>query len=348
MGGAVSPRFEPRALRGAYAVVNRRIADLLEARDPLLSVEDVGISHGAPGSERARQREGDWCPPAALLCEEDDRATFDALRQRQAGAFVTSYTRMRSEWSTPRGAYDEATQPTDVSPETDLRGARSSGVFLHELLERVPLDSFAASATFDAWRSRLDVVALFDEAMPTHRIERTQREHAERLVWGAYTTAVSLPGGGRLERIATAPRVVREMDFVFAMREALEAESPLRGVRGYVRGAIDLAFDLDGLTYFVDWKSDSLPSYSPQALERRVRDHYESQAQLYAVAIVKLLGVRTEHEHEARFGGMIYCFLRGFEAGGHGIWSARPGWRQVLEWENALRAPRNRSVGPAS
>jgi exodeoxyribonuclease V beta subunit len=79
-----------------------------------------------------------------------------------------------------------------------------------------------------------------------------------------------------------------------------------------------------------------------------VRDSYQAQAQLYAVAILKLLGVRTEEEHEARFGGMIYCFLRGLDATGNGVWSARPAWSQVLGWENALRAPRRRAGGSAS
>jgi len=332
-------RLEPRTLRGAYAVVNRRIGDMLESGHPLLSVEDIGI--GAPPAPLASAppQEDGWSPPQTLLRDEDDRARFDDLRRRRAGAFVTSYTRMRSEWSAPRRAFEDASWVVDSAPETELRGARTTGVFLHELLERIPLDSFATSADFDAWRSRSDVSALYDEAMAAHRIERTQREHAERLVWSAYTTALSLPDGRRLERIAAAPRVVREMDFVFPMRE-LDSEPSAGRVRGYVRGAIDLAFDVDGRTYFVDWKSDSLPSYTPEALERRVHEYYEPQAQLYAVAIGKLLGVRSELEHEARFGGMFYCFLRGFEDGGRGIWSARPAWSQVQEWESALRAPR--------
>jgi exodeoxyribonuclease V beta subunit len=337
-------RLEARALRGAYAAVNRRIADMLESGHPLFSVEDIGIRASSVPSVPARPQEDAWSPPRSLLHDDDDRPRFDDLRRRRAGAFVTSYTRMRGEWSAPRQPFDEAPGVVDAAPETELRGARTTGVFLHELLERIPLESFAASADFDVWRSRSDVGALYDEALAAHRIERTQREHAERLVWSAYTTGLSLPDGPRLERIAALPRVVREMDFVFPMRE-LDAERSADRVRGYVRGAIDLAFDVDGRTYFVDWKSDSLPSYSPEALARRVREHYEPQAQLYAVAIGKLLGVRSELEHESRFGGMLYCFLRGFDDGGCGIWSARPAWSQVQEWESALRAPRPRSGG---
>ena len=330
-------RFEPRSLRGPYGVINRRVAELLQSGDPLLSVENVGIAKEPPRSSQARPREGDWRPPEALLREDNDGATLAELRRAHAGAFVTSYTRMKGDRGTARPVPEET---IEAAPETDLRGARTSGVFLHELLERVPLASFASCAGIDSWRSRPDVSVLFDEGMAAHRIERTQRDHAERLVWAAYTTVVALPGGGRLEGIASAPRVVREMDFVFPVPEAHETSPPFRTVRGYVRGSIDLAFEIGGLTYFVDWKSDSLASYSPEAVGRRVCGSYEPQAQLYAVAIGKLLGVRTQQEHEARFGGMFYCFLRGFDAAGQGLWAARPGWDQVLAWERTLRVPR--------
>jgi exodeoxyribonuclease V beta subunit len=335
---------QPRALRGAYDVVNRRLADLLDSGEPLLSVEDVDFQNESARSAQSRERGRDWCPPAGLLCEEDDRAKLADLRRRRAGAFVTSYTRMKGDWATGRGASDEAIESIEAASETALRGARTSGVFLHELLERIPLASFRTSG-FDSWRSLLDVSELFDEAVVAHRIEGMQREHAERLVWAAYTTVVRLPGRGLLGGIAAAPHVVREMDFVFPMAGPVETAASLRGVRGYVRGSIDLAFEFDGLTYFVDWKSDSLPSYAPESLDRRVRNRYETQARLYSVAIAKLLGVRTSQEYEARFGGMLYCFLRGFDAEGQGLWSARPSWQQVLEWESALRAPRYRASG---
>jgi exodeoxyribonuclease V beta subunit len=96
---------------------------------------------------------------------------------------------------------------------------------------------------------------------------------------------------------------------------------------------------VDGVVYFVDWKSDSLASYAPDAVHRHVSAYYEVQARLYSVAIAKLLGVRTADEHDSRFGGMFYCFLRGFDARGNGVWSARPRWQQVLGWEGELRQP---------
>jgi exodeoxyribonuclease V beta subunit len=216
----------------------------------------------------------------------------------------------------------------------------------------VPLASFASSSR-DAWRGRPEVAALFDEAMAVHRVDAAQREHAEQLVWTAYTTPLAMPGGAALARLADAARVVREMDFVFpvtassSLSDSPSASAPSAAVPEperarpvYVRGSLDLAFEHGTLTYFADWKTDALASYEPAALGRHVEAHYIDQVHLYALAVVKLLGVATREQYEARFGGLLYVFLRGLDAAGRGLWSARPTWEQVLAWEDALRARR--------
>jgi exodeoxyribonuclease V beta subunit len=327
----------PARMSGAYGAVNRRVVELARAPSPLVTVEDVppiALVPASPGGAAALES---WRPPEALLAVEAASTEHARLRERHAGVVVTSYTRMRGGRAQVRAAWPEeaearrvekAEESVDQVPATTLRSARASGVFVHEVLERVPLASFGAS--FDEWRVRPDVASLFDEAIAVHRVEPAQRAHAERLVWDAFTTPFALPDGGSLERIAAAPRVVREMEFVF----------PLAGARTAVRGSLDLAFELGPRTYFVDWKTDSLASYAPGALGAHVREHYEDQVRLYALAVVKLLGVRSREELEERFGGIVYCFLRGLGGGGAGVWSARPGWDELLAWEEALRARR--------
>jgi exodeoxyribonuclease V beta subunit len=242
---------------------------------------------------------------------------------------------------------EKALDVTDDTIVTPLRSARASGIFLHEALERVPIGSFGGANGLDAWRERADVGSVFDEAMATHRIDRAQRKHAENLVWAAYTTPMALPRGRRIAGLAFADRLVREMEFVFPIPEgshptlAEPAWHPVQVERGYVRGSLDLAFDEGGMTYFVDWKSDSLRSYAPEALARHVSDHYTEQAALYALCIVKLLGIHSAEDYERRFGGLLYCFLRGLDAAGNGVWSAYPTWNDVLASESALRARRH-------
>jgi exodeoxyribonuclease V beta subunit len=340
----------PRGLRGPYNIVNRRVAALLESGEGLLTVAEVPVMSRAQAGAAPRDDEQatqGWQPPAALLRQEDETSA-GSLRRSRTGPFVTSYTRMRGDRAVSRsprtGEADGVAEAADTASTTQLRGARTSGVFLHELLEHVPLASFAGGVAIDAWRSRPDVAELFDEAMAVHRIDRAQRGHAEQLLWAAYTTPLDLPGGGRLEGLSAAGRVVREMDFVFPMPSG-PGETPGASAQGLVRGSIDLAFEHGGATYFVDWKSDSLASYAPAALERHVREHYETQARLYTLAIVKLLGATTPERYDARFGGMVYCFLRGLDARGHGLWSARPTWEAVCSWERDLGPLPDQSPG---
>ncbi len=346
---------ESKPVRGPYGRVQRRVVELVRAKDPLVSVEAVADGAAvrvAPEPLPAAP----WQPPAALLHDRDERGAYASLRERHAATLVTSYTRLRGERAGLRSSSTEQPEDRrleksadtfDDAPATNLRSARASGVFLHELLEQMPLASFALPGDFAAWRVRPDVCALFEENLAAHRIESAQREHAERLVWAAYTMPVALPGGDRLDGFAMATRVVREMEFVYPIPEPGHptladgaAHTPLCVSHGYVRGSLDLAFQHRGLTYFADWKSDSLVSYAPDSLARHVALHYEDQAKLYALAVVRLLGVRSRADHEARFGGLLYCFLRGFDEEG-GLWSSRPSWDDLLAWDESRRARRD-------
>jgi exodeoxyribonuclease V beta subunit len=323
----------PDRLRGPYEAINRRVAELAAAGGDLVSVEDLPRLVAIAGGRTEATRATPWQPSVALLTETDAPGDHAALRESRAGAVVTSYTRMHAGRSSARAAWAEPTERRiekadeefDAARPAALRSARTSGVFLHEVLERVPLASFAA-ADFDAWRALPEVAAVVEDAMAVHRVAPEQREHAERLVWLAFTTPVALPEGTTLARIADADRVVREMEFVFAVT----------GNGAYVRGSLDLAFEHRGRTYFVDWKTDSLGSYARPTLAAHVEAHYTDQVHLYALATVKLLGIATKAEHDARFGGLLYCFLRGFDERGAGLWSARPSWEDVAAWDEAL------------
>ncbi len=328
---------QAKSMKGPYDPVNERVVECVAAGDPLFAVDDVASAGAAPPLVEPPAAPVEWAPPEDLLRDQDTRARYAKLRERAAGAVVTSYTRLRGERPGRRSTWERAEDrraekgagALDDASFVPLRGARGSGVFLHEILERVPLTSFAMREPA-AWRGLPEVSTLFDDATAVHRIESAQRAHAEEMVWRAYTAPVVLPAdGARLEGLAHAARVVREMDFVFPI--------PGRDETGYVRGSLDLAFEHRGLTYFVDWKSDSLASYAPDALERHVLGHYADQVTLYTLAVGKLLGTESRNDHEQRFGGLIYCFLRGLDGQGGGIWTSRPSWDEVRASEMALR-----------
>ena len=106
-------------------------------------------------------------------------------------------------------------------------------------------------------------------------------------------------------------------------------------------GFVDLLFTHEGKSFFLDWKSDILPSFDEESLVRHVEANYETQAHLYTLALLRLLGVSDEASFEGRFGGFLYVFLRGLDPAspGTGVYARRPSWREVLETERALLDP---------
>lgn len=322
----------PATPSGAYAKVHRRLVDVLGWDTPGFTVEDVGPEPALSGPPR-HAPSSPWEPPAKWLASDADDRPYARLREERAAAVVTSYTRLhrdrdlRIRWEDEDQEPPRSVSAVSAVDETLLRSTRISGIFLHELLERVPLSSFGAP-DFASWRALPEVSALVDETMGVFRIERVQREHAERLVWSAFTTPVDLPEGEHIDGIARHDRLVREMAFVFACPASGD------GSRVYARGSIDLAFEHDGRTYFVDWKSDRLASYERATLDQHVSAHYVEQVELYTLAVVQLLGADTQSEYEERFGGILYFFLRGL--GPRGVWFSRPSWMDVMAWEGDL------------
>ena len=83
----------------------------------------------------------------------------------------------------------------------------------------------------------------------------------------------------------------------------------LSGPRGFVKGFIDAIVAWDDRWFVIDYKSDVLDD-DPRALKAHVDEHYRVQAELYALAAAKMLGLAGEQDRQARFGGLLYWFVR--------------------------------------
>ena len=100
-----------------------------------------------------------------------------------------------------------------------------------------------------------------------------------------------------------------------------------------------MVFERDKLMYFADWKGDLLPSYEPFAVARHVDRHYRLQARIYSLGVVRLLAIDTERDYDAKFGGLLYVFLRGVSRTGDGkagLYFARPSWNEIVSYESEL------------
>ena len=90
-------------------------------------------------------------------------------------------------------------------------------------------------------------------------------------------------------------------------------------------------FEHAGRVYWLDWKSDSLTDWSEQSISAHVAEHYRLQADIYSLAMLRLLSIRDEDSYQSRFGGVVYFFLRSAAA-----WVDRPSYDQVRLAEDML------------
>jgi exodeoxyribonuclease V beta subunit len=92
-------------------------------------------------------------------------------------------------------------------------------------------------------------------------------------------------------------------------------------------------FEHGGRAYFGDWKTDRLPAWDAATVDAHVARNYALQEQLYALALLQMLGVTDEASYEARFGGTLYLFVRGMPAA---VRSRRPSYAEVSAWRDQI------------
>jgi exodeoxyribonuclease V beta subunit len=264
---------------------------------------------------------------------------MEGPRARARGLTITSYSRikaLRGGYKGPDldGAVIEAPNddvhrvPPELAARTELPAGAETGRFLHELLEVVSLDALRRGPISQDPES----TDLFLRTLDRFGLSRSYFDHAADLVERAYLAPVSLEGRV-IDGIASAGRIVREMEFLYPLSGS--------GSRTFIKGFIDLVFEHDGRVFVADWKSDLLPGYSAGELAAHVEENYRLQAELYTLAMMKHLGIASRAGHEERFGGVVYAFLRAMERSGDGtagICSFRPSYEEALGFEASLSA----------
>jgi len=230
--------------------------------------------------------------------------------------------------------------------EGELPGGTASGSMLHEILEFIPFDSLIQTQAFDDWRQLKEIDDIVAAAMNRNGIDMKYRREAETMVYNALTDEIPLDQGRSIPGLCHCQNILREMEFLFPFPEdghpPLSALKPGKLVieRGYIKGFVDLVVKHDGLVYFADWKSDLLPSYERETVDKHVDTHYELQAKLYSLALVKALAIGSEAVYDQSFGGLFYVFLRSLgeeNARTPGVYSKKPSWADILEYEDKVK-----------
>ncbi|MFC4764940.1 exodeoxyribonuclease V subunit beta [Dyella koreensis] len=235
------------------------------------------------------------------------------------------------------------------------RGAMA-GTFLHDLLEWAAEEGFAQVAD--------------DPSLATEQIMRRCQRHAwqdqvETLSrWLPSLLRMPLPlADDRMLALGDLRRTTSyraELEFWFAAHRVdttvldrlvtahtLEARPRLPLLRdqlnGMLKGFIDLLFEHDGRYYVVDYKSNWLgpdaSAYTAEAMRDSVlRERYDLQYAIYTLALHRQLRVRLpDYDYDRHIGGVLYLYLRGVDAQGHGVHRERLP-RQLIEAMDVLFA----------
>jgi exodeoxyribonuclease V beta subunit len=107
-----------------------------------------------------------------------------------------------------------------------------------------------------------------------------------------------------------------------------QARSPLQPLQleGMLIGFMDLVLEHQGRYFVLDYKSNRLPTYTPETLQGAILEHrYDVQYTLYILALHRLLVSRlADYDYDLHVGGAVYLFLRGIDQPGAGVFVDRP------------------------
>ena len=325
------------------------------------AVSDVALRFPGDLNDDERARLAAYVPaaPAPDLDDEPYRAVVYGSRR---GRVVTSYTDIKRRENAqaptllgPEPAANDVVNATSAvtlaQERARLPGGAQVGIVFHEALEHIDLGAARDASTLSAF---VDVAgSAIDPFARIGFTEAQQQVAAEILLH-----ALHRPLGPALPALVHVDDVLREVDFQLPLPEGAHAAlgqvisnelMPFRSTRGFLVGSMDVVLRHHGRAWFLDWKSDVVVhatqpeclDFSAERLSAWVHDEYALQLEIYTVALLRFLGIVDEADYEARFGGVLYVFLRPFGASAHepgqGLVVRRPSFAEVQGYEDKLR-----------
>lgn len=287
---------------------------------------------------------------AEIVLEEDGTRAQrqEAVPETMSGDEETAAPETRAE---PR----ENHKTEDIITAADLPPGAAAGTALHALLEHTPFASVLEADHPEAWLAQPGRRARVEEILKRESVSADHAPAAARAVWNALraplpgdprdnlgeplTGDTATPGQGRLADVAPTD-LHHEVEFLLSCDDAfgftrpdvsdeslpqdVTMKSTPRGV--FLWGFIDLVYRRNGRYYLLDWKSNLLPAYDNDSIQRSMNEHrYHLQWKLYAVALDRWLMKRLPgYDPALHFGGVLYLYLRGTTARRFAGFTAHP------------------------
>jgi len=245
---------------------------------------------------------------------------------------VTSFTALTSGHVADQPDYDEQPSALIDSPVArDIfgfpRGAHA-GCCIHSIFEQIDFVTYE--------REMLEL--LVDDALIANGFESDWMPVISNMVESVLATPLDSEKTLYLKSVGVKQRLV-ELEFHYplavinaaglrdllleyefastaVMRQAIERIN-FADVSGFMKGFIDLVFEIDGCFYLADYKSnwlgDDSSAYSGDCLVQvMAHESYYLQYLFYILALHRYLSLRlSDYDYDQHFGGVFYLFVRG-------------------------------------
>lgn len=203
--------------------------------------------------------------------------------------------------------------------ESWLPRGTTTGTFLHKLLEDIDFSfvqqQHKLNCSADNWLSELSAPGvekaqqMFKKTADAYGFVAKALVEAQRLVFLALTTSIPVhaPDG-----LCGVNAVTKELEFLCSKKYSSSDWPKNAENSSYLKGFIDLLYWQGDKLYALDWKSDTLDDYRPDALRKHVQERYQGQVDIYSFAVRRWLSAMGKDPDES-YGGMLYVFLRGLK-----------------------------------
>lgn len=292
--------------KGPYGLIQRRLMELRQDAPGWMRWGALALDAQAPVAKAEAPIEAPVFP-------------FEAVRARAVSSRTESFTSLQR-----RLEFEAAPDPEpDRAPKVEgLPGGAATGVALHAMLEKMDAPD-CATRFRDWWHDARQVWA--ERHCREAGLDPKWAMEAARLAHAGFSHPLPLPGVAPVALRDLAPgRLLRELDFLAGTGA------------GRLTGALDALFEHEGRSFILDWKSNRLPGYGPSELDVCMAEDYALQVKVYTLAVLKALAISDAADYEARFGGVVYVFLRGLPEGG--VWTTRSTWTEVQVWRAEVDA----------
>lgn len=239
--------------------------------------------------------------------------------------------------STPQMALDPI-----ISARFDFPKGPKAGVFLHQILEKIQLETLADKQPNNILENQLIQSQLLDAP-------ELWRESVQVWLHDILITPLDPHNSLCLSALELSKKLI-ELEFIFPINHPIRANVlatlieryyphpdhattfHFESVQGMLKGFVDLVCEWQGKFYVIDYKSnylgDTFKNYEVNALYTDVKAHqYELQFLIYTIALHRYLTqMMPEYDYECDFGGVYYLYLRGMNGKNNdtGVYFTKP------------------------